>query len=193
MHACLLQATGHCSLREMKQQGLHDHPKHTCCACRLYLLHCWLLLVSFPVSGWPCWSQKYPEIAKIRGFNVDIGRGRWLHTGRVRARWLRVGAGMCVRGTSAESTESGCCAVHARRCRDVDYGDLNRELRKIITKDNNVAVVAEAVHCTGALAKGLRQAYSGTAKGLVEVSGTCCVRTLAQTGCVPTCSCMCAH
>ncbi len=98
MHACLLQATGHCSLREMKQQGLHDHPKHTCCACRLYLLHCWLLLVSFPVSGWPCWSQKYPEIAKIRGFNVDIGRGRWLHTGRVRARWLRVGAGMCVRG-----------------------------------------------------------------------------------------------
>ena len=51
----------------------------------------------------------------------------------------------------------------------MDYGDINRELRKIITKDNNVAVVAEAILCTAALAQGLRGAYAGTAKGLVEV------------------------
>lgn len=46
-----------------------------------------------------------------------------------------------------------------------------RELRKVMTKDSNVAVVAEAVHCTGALAQGLRSAYAATARGLVEVGG----------------------
>lgn len=61
---------------------------------------------------------------------------------------------------------------HAKNCRrDVDYGDLNRELRKIIVKDSNVMCVAEAIACTGALAQGLRSAFSGTAKGLIEVRG----------------------
>lgn len=50
---------------------------------------------------------------------------------------------------------------------------MHRELRKIITKDNNVAVVAEAIQCTGALAKGLRNAYANTAKSLVEVRACC--------------------
>ncbi|GFH15506.1 protein MOR1 [Haematococcus lacustris] len=53
--------------------------------------------------------------------------------------------------------------------RDVDYGDVNRELRKVITKDSNVACVAEAIACTGAMAQGLRAAFSATAKNLVEV------------------------
>ncbi|GFH15736.1 uncharacterized protein HaLaN_12024, partial [Haematococcus lacustris] len=52
---------------------------------------------------------------------------------------------------------------------DVDYGDVNRELRKVITKDSNVACVAEAIACTGAMAQGLRAAFSATAKNLVEV------------------------
>ena len=74
----------------------------------------------------------------------------------------------CAKASPTQDTNSSVC-VECLMCRDVDYGDINRELRKIIAKDNNVAVVAEAVHCTGALAKGLRHAYSGTAKGLVEV------------------------
>lgn len=49
---------------------------------------------------------------------------------------------------------------------DSDFGDVNRELRKVITKDSNVACVAEAIACTGALAKGLRKAYRGTAATL---------------------------
>ncbi|KAJ9516595.1 hypothetical protein QJQ45_015220 [Haematococcus lacustris] len=53
--------------------------------------------------------------------------------------------------------------------RDADYGDVNRELRKVITKDSNVACVAEAIACTGAMAQGLRAAFSATAKNLVEV------------------------
>ncbi|CAD7700615.1 unnamed protein product [Ostreobium quekettii] len=37
-----------------------------------------------------------------------------------------------------------------------DYGDVCRELKKIIAKDSMVAVVAEAIHCVAALSKGLR-------------------------------------
>lgn len=57
----------------------------------------------------------------------------------------------------------------------MDYGDVNREVRKIITKDSNVQCVAEAILCTAALANGLRSAYSSTAKSLVEVR---CLLTL---------------
>eukprot|EP00798_Chlamydomonas_sp_ICE-L_P001437 gene1437-32811_t len=48
--------------------------------------------------------------------------------------------------------------------REFDYGDVNRELRKCIAKDANVMCVAEAANCYGALAKGLRNGYSATAK-----------------------------
>lgn len=50
-----------------------------------------------------------------------------------------------------------------------DYGDVNRELRKIITKDNNVACVSEAIACTANLAKGLRKEYRNTAMSLCSV------------------------
>ena len=53
---------------------------------------------------------------------------------------------------------------HLASGRDVDYGDVGRELRKVIAKDANVACVAEAIACCGALAKGLRAGYSATAK-----------------------------
>ncbi len=49
---------------------------------------------------------------------------------------------------------------------DSDFGDVHREVRKVITKDSNVACVAEAIACAGALAKGLRKAYRGTAASL---------------------------
>ena len=39
-----------------------------------------------------------------------------------------------------------------------DYGDVLRELRKVIVKDSNVVCVGEAILCLGALAKGLRKA-----------------------------------
>lgn len=45
----------------------------------------------------------------------------------------------------------------------VDYHDLNSELRKVITKDANVACVSEAIHCAGGLASGLRPSYKGAA------------------------------
>jgi hypothetical protein len=63
-------------------------------------------------------------------------------------------------------------------CRDFDYGDVQRELRKVITKDSNVMCVAEAVACVGALAQGLRSAFAATSKGFTEVrggGGTACV------------------
>lgn len=44
-----------------------------------------------------------------------------------------------------------------------------RELKKIITKDSHVAVVAEAIACTGNLAQGLRKEYSGPARTLASV------------------------
>jgi cytoskeleton-associated protein 5 len=48
--------------------------------------------------------------------------------------------------------------------RDVDYGDVQRELRCIITKDANVQCVAEAIGCCGALAKSVRSGYANSAK-----------------------------
>ncbi|KAG1659479.1 hypothetical protein FOA52_005506 [Chlamydomonas sp. UWO 241] len=53
--------------------------------------------------------------------------------------------------------------------RDYDYGDLNRELRKTITKDANVLCVTEAIGCCAAMAGSMRGAFSSTAKGLAEV------------------------
>ncbi|GLC42611.1 hypothetical protein PLESTB_001118900 [Pleodorina starrii] len=47
-----------------------------------------------------------------------------------------------------------------------DYGDLMRELRKLISKDSNVVVVAESINCCGVLAKGLRKDYSSWARNL---------------------------
>ncbi|KXZ46795.1 TOG1 protein [Gonium pectorale] len=47
-----------------------------------------------------------------------------------------------------------------------DFGDLMRELRKLISKDSNVVVVAESINCCGLLAKGLRKEYGHWAKNL---------------------------
>ncbi|GIL58886.1 hypothetical protein Vafri_13702 [Volvox africanus] len=47
-----------------------------------------------------------------------------------------------------------------------DYGDLMRELRKLISKDSNVVVVAESINCCGLLAKGLRKEYAPWARNL---------------------------
>ncbi|GAX77872.1 hypothetical protein CEUSTIGMA_g5314.t1 [Chlamydomonas eustigma] len=58
---------------------------------------------------------------------------------------------------------------HLASGRDYDYGDVNRELRKLITKDANIQCVSEAIACCGALAKSIRAGYSSTAKGLVEI------------------------
>ena len=41
---------------------------------------------------------------------------------------------------------------------------MNRELRKVITKDANIQCVAEAVACCGAMAKSIRSGYAATAK-----------------------------
>ena len=46
----------------------------------------------------------------------------------------------------------------------MDYGDVNRELRKLITKDANIQCVAEAISCCGAMAKSIGGGYSATAK-----------------------------
>jgi hypothetical protein len=56
---------------------------------------------------------------------------------------------------------------------DGDFGDVNREVRKIITKDSNVQVVSEAIACTGMLAKGLRKDYRGTAAALCPGERPC--------------------
>ena len=45
-----------------------------------------------------------------------------------------------------------------------DFGDVLRELKKIITKDSNVVCVGEAVACLGNLASGLRKEFVGPAK-----------------------------
>lgn len=45
-----------------------------------------------------------------------------------------------------------------------DYGEINRELKKIILKDSNIQCVAEAVVCVGALAKGLRTHFGSVGK-----------------------------
>ena len=41
-----------------------------------------------------------------------------------------------------------------------DYGDVLRELKKIILKDSMVVIVGEAIYCVGALAKSLRNHFS---------------------------------
>ncbi|KAG1675584.1 hypothetical protein FOA52_014172 [Chlamydomonas sp. UWO 241] len=53
--------------------------------------------------------------------------------------------------------------------RDVDYSDVVRELRRIISKDSNIAVIAEALACVGQLAASVRAGFSATAKSLVEL------------------------
>ena len=45
-----------------------------------------------------------------------------------------------------------------------DYGDVLRELKKIITKDSNVVCVGEAIACLGNLANGLRSSFTASAK-----------------------------
>ncbi|KAG2491479.1 hypothetical protein HYH03_010264 [Edaphochlamys debaryana] len=47
-----------------------------------------------------------------------------------------------------------------------DFGDVMRELRKLISKDSNVVVVAESINCAGLLAKGLRKEFSSWAKNM---------------------------
>ena len=41
----------------------------------------------------------------------------------------------------------------------------------MITKDSNLACVAEAINCCTALAKGLRKEYASTARNLVRGGG----------------------
>ncbi|PNH12606.1 Protein MOR1 [Tetrabaena socialis] len=47
-----------------------------------------------------------------------------------------------------------------------DYGDVIRELRKLVSKDSNVVVVAEAINCCGLLAKGLRKEFASAARNM---------------------------
>ncbi|KAL0028272.1 hypothetical protein WJX79_006476 [Trebouxia sp. C0005] len=68
-----------------------------------------------------------------------------------------------------------------------DYGDVNRELKKIISKDSHIGVVSEAVACTGMLAKGLRKEYSSSARVFVPVlldkfkdKNTICVNNVSE-------------
>ncbi|WIA20537.1 hypothetical protein OEZ85_004931 [Tetradesmus obliquus] len=42
-----------------------------------------------------------------------------------------------------------------------DFGDVNRELKKIISKDSNIQVVAEAMNSIAAICKSLRKDYRG--------------------------------
>ena len=48
-----------------------------------------------------------------------------------------------------------------------EYGDVTRALKKIITKDSNIACVGEACACAGALAEGLRKEFRSDAKLLL--------------------------
>lgn len=50
-----------------------------------------------------------------------------------------------------------------------DYGELLRELKKIITKDSNVVCQAETVGCYAALARGLRRDFAAPARHLAGV------------------------
>ncbi|KAL0039701.1 hypothetical protein WJX77_005628 [Trebouxia sp. C0004] len=68
-----------------------------------------------------------------------------------------------------------------------DYGDVNRELKKIISKDSHIGVVSEAVACTGVLARGLRKEYSSSARVFVPVlldkfkdKNTICVNNVSE-------------
>ncbi|KAK9818850.1 hypothetical protein WJX81_005118, partial [Elliptochloris bilobata] len=50
-----------------------------------------------------------------------------------------------------------------------DFGDVLRELKKVIVKDSNVVCVAEAVACLGRLAKGLRRDFASSARAFFPV------------------------
>ena len=50
-----------------------------------------------------------------------------------------------------------------------DFGDVLRELKKIIVKDSNVVCVAEAVACLGRLARGLRRDFAPSARAFFSV------------------------
>ena len=50
-----------------------------------------------------------------------------------------------------------------------DFGDVLRELKKVIAKDSNVVCVAEAVACLGRLAKGLRRDFAPSARAFCSV------------------------
>lgn len=50
-----------------------------------------------------------------------------------------------------------------------DFGDVLRELKKVIVKDSNVVCVAEAVACLGRLAKGLRRDFAPSARAFCSV------------------------
>ncbi len=41
-----------------------------------------------------------------------------------------------------------------------DYGEVLRELKKVILKESNVVCVGEAITCVGAMAKSLRGSFS---------------------------------
>eukprot|EP00198_Chlamydomonas_reinhardtii_P006227 XP_001695563.1 microtubule associated protein [Chlamydomonas reinhardtii] len=49
-----------------------------------------------------------------------------------------------------------------------DFGDVMRELKKLISKDSNVVVVAESINCVGLLAKGLRKEFASWARNLAS-------------------------
>ena len=55
----------------------------------------------------------------------------------------------------------------APRLASGDYGDVARALKKIVTKDANIACVGEACAAAGALAKGLRKEWTREAKVLL--------------------------
>ena len=57
-------------------------------------------------------------------------------------------------------------------CREQDYTDLTRELKKVVAKDVNVLCCTEALLCLSALSQGLRSAYSAQARSFVE-AGEC--------------------
>ncbi|KAF6262791.1 armadillo-type protein [Scenedesmus sp. NREL 46B-D3] len=50
-----------------------------------------------------------------------------------------------------------------------DYGDVNRELKKIICKDSHIQVVSEAMNCIAAICKGLRKDYRGASMTFCSV------------------------
>jgi hypothetical protein len=54
----------------------------------------------------------------------------------------------------------------APRLASGDYGDVSRAIKKVVMKDANVAVVAEAAAAAAALAKGLRREYRSDARML---------------------------
>ncbi|KAL3133794.1 hypothetical protein ABBQ32_008271 [Trebouxia sp. C0010 RCD-2024] len=75
----------------------------------------------------------------------------------------------------------------AARLISADYGDINRELKKIISKDSHIGVVSEAIACVGMLSKGLRKEFSSSARVFVPVlldkfkdKNTICVTNVSE-------------